>query len=47
MLVINAERRDTLVRTVGHHEVNRTNKGVICVEKGDISAATVLPIQTA
>ncbi len=47
MLVIIVERRDTLVGTVGHHEVNRTNKGVICVGKGDISAATVLPIQIA
>ncbi len=45
MLVIIVGRKDTLVGTVGRHEVNRTNKGVIHVEKGDISATTVLPIQ--
>ncbi len=27
--------------------MNRANKGVICAEKGDISAATVFPIRIA
>ncbi len=47
MLAIIAERRDTLAGTVEHHVVIRTNRCVTHVEKGDISAATVLAIQIA
>ncbi len=47
MLAIIVERRDTLAGTVEHHMVIRTNRGVTHVEKGDISAVTVLPIQIA
>ncbi len=41
------EKKDISVGTVGCHEVNRLHKDIICVERGDISAETVFPIQTA